>query len=95
MARDPVEHVLALALGELSPSAPDKARHRAALGLGPAVAAGASTGVVAKGSAHGWRALRSAGGAGWTAGALLIGAGMGLGFWLRAPLMIDTEEEMS
>lgn len=81
MKRDAVEHVLELALGELSPSAADKARHRAALGLG---SAGAGSGAMApRGAAHGWGALRASGGAGWTAGLLLLGAGVGLGFWLR------------
>jgi hypothetical protein len=78
MERDAVEQLLQLALGELTPSAADKARHRAALGLATSTGAAAP----AK-TTRGWTALRASGGAGWTAGAVLLGAGMGLGFWLR------------
>lgn len=87
--RDLVDHVVGLAIGELSPSAEDKARHRAPLGLGPAALERATSGPVA-GSAgravSGWSALRSSGRAGWTTGAFLLGAGAALGFWLRGAL---------
>lgn len=83
MRHDAVEHVLELALTELSPSAADKARHRVALGLGPAGAPSPDSALTARDAGHGWRALRASGGTGWAAGALLLGAGIGLGFWLR------------
>jgi hypothetical protein len=93
--RDTVHRVVELAVRELSPSVEDKARHRVPLGLGPAAlgraASGLATGAAgttrrAQSAVSGWRALRASGGAGRTAGALLLGAGVALGFWLRGAL---------
>jgi hypothetical protein len=93
--RDIVDHVVGLAARELSPSLEDKARHRAPLGLGPAAMGHAASGLATRAEgttqragrvASGWRALRASGVAGWTTGALLLGAGVALGFWLRGAL---------
>ena len=80
--RDAVDQLLELAVSGLAPSADDKERHRAALGrwLAPD---GAGIREAAPSPARGWSALRASGAAGWTTGALLLGAGVGLGFWLR------------
>jgi hypothetical protein len=50
--------------------------------------------VATSGTAHGWRALAASGGAGWTAGALLLGAGVGLGFWLRGTVDVRVAEPL-
>ena len=94
MKRDAVEHLLELALGELTPSVADKARHRAALGLGaaPGAAHAAATTPL---KARGWTALRASGGAGWTAGAVLLGAGVGLGFWLRGAVAEPRAQQLA
>jgi len=85
--RDADDRLLELGLSELTPSAQDKQRHRAALArwLEPN-AAGSPLRERAPSPVRGWSALRASGAAGWTTGALLLSAGVGLGLWLQASI---------
>jgi len=86
--RDSVDQLLELAVTGLAPSADDKERHRAALGrwLAPDRVGTSVRELGPSGPARSWSALRASGAAGWTTGVLLLGAGVGLGFWLRAAI---------
>jgi hypothetical protein len=79
---DAVDRVLELTHAEFSPSEADRARGRAALGLKPKVAVppGAAPNMIKP--AGSWAALRASGGAGLLAAAVLLGAGVGIGYWM-------------
>jgi hypothetical protein len=78
---DLVERTLKLARGELSPTAADKLRGRAALGLRPTALEPRRIG--AKSALRSWSALRASGKTGALFSAVLLGAGFGAGYWLR------------
>jgi hypothetical protein len=84
--RDVLERGLAELRAELSPSSADKARLRARI-LAPALGGGAAPALGGKAAPAPaplarWAALKAAGSAGLAAGALVLGAGVGIGFWL-------------
>jgi hypothetical protein len=94
---DSLERGLAELRADLSPSSADKARLRALI-LAPALAGNVEPSPAPPAKLDGWAALKAAGTAGLKAGALLLGVGLGAGFWLgretslpatRAPAAIE------